>query len=97
MSEGSDSYISPGEARRLLGLSKKLPILPKNNAGFQDENDMSLETSGWWFWRRTRAVAVVTIVDSCGNPIEGATVYGHWSGPTGGDVFGVTDINGQFT
>jgi hypothetical protein len=59
--------------------------------------EMSLETSGWWIWRRTRAVAIVTIVDSGENPVEGATVYGHWSGDTSGEVFGVTDVDGQFT
>ncbi|MCK4953004.1 hypothetical protein KAS14_04405, partial [Candidatus Bathyarchaeota archaeon] len=61
-----------------------------------DAIDMSLETSGWWRIR-TRAVAVVTIVDGGANPVESATVYGHWSGATSGDDWGVTDINGQFS
>ena len=59
--------------------------------------DMFLETSGWWFWRRTRAVVVVTIFDSGDNPVESVTVYGRWSGVTSSNVFGVTAVNGQFT
>jgi len=43
----------------------------------------------------TKAIATITILDSDGSPVEGATVYGHWSGLTSGDVSGVTDANGQ--
>ena len=42
----------------------------------------------------TTAVATVTIVDTNNDPVEGATVYGHWSELTGDTDFGVTDING---
>jgi subtilisin len=45
----------------------------------------------------TRAVATVTVLDADGLPVEGATVYGHWSGLTSGDVSGTTDANGQVT
>jgi len=45
----------------------------------------------------TRAVATVTVLDSDGNPVEGATVYGHWSGLVSEDVSGTTDANGQVT
>jgi len=41
----------------------------------------------------TTAVATVTIVDTNG-AVEGATVYGRWSGLTGDTDFGVTDSNG---
>jgi len=35
-----------------------------------------------WNPRRIRAVVVVTIVDSKGNPVDDAVVYGQWSGAT---------------
>ena len=41
------------------------------------------------------AVATVTVFDSDGNPVEGATVYGQWSGVTTDVDSGVTDANGQ--
>ena len=41
------------------------------------------------------AVATVTIVDSGDNPVEGATVYGQWSGATNDTDSGITDIYGQ--
>jgi serine protease len=40
------------------------------------------------------AVAVVTIMDTTGNPVSGATVYGTWSGATSGSVSGTTGSNG---
>ena len=51
--------------------------------------DMSLKTAG----PNTNAVALVTIVDAAGMPVEGATVEGHWSGATTDS--GVTDVNGE--
>ena len=41
------------------------------------------------------AVATVTIVDSGDNPVEGATVSGHWSGATSDSDSGVTDVDGK--
>ena len=41
------------------------------------------------------AVATVTIVDASDNPVEGATVSGHWSGATNDTDSGITDIYGQ--
>jgi len=41
------------------------------------------------------AVATVTVFDSDGNPVEGATVYGQWSGATNDTDSGITDIYGQ--
>jgi hypothetical protein len=39
--------------------------------------------------------AVVTIFDDEGNPVEGATVYGTFSGDASGSVSGVTDASGE--
>jgi len=44
----------------------------------------------YWF-----AESVVTIVDANGIPVEGATVYGHWSGSVRGNVDGITDEDGR--
>jgi subtilisin/minor extracellular protease Epr len=59
--------------------------------------DMSKQTLGRWRFSWTRAVAVVAILDAEGNPVEGAKVYGHWSGLASGKVYGVTGSNGQVT
>lgn len=60
--------------------------------------DMSLGFWGWgWWFRWVRGIATVTIMDTGGSPVEGATVYGHWSGSVSGDVFGETDNSGQVT
>ncbi len=40
------------------------------------------------------ATAVVTIKDTAGNFVSGATVYGAWSGATTGSVSGTTSANG---
>jgi len=46
-------------------------------------------------WRLYQAEAVVTIVDyPSGNPVSGATVYGHWDGPPG-NVQGTTNGDGE--
>ncbi|MBI2853966.1 MAG: S8 family serine peptidase [Chloroflexi bacterium] len=45
----------------------------------------------------TSALATVTVVDSSGNPVSGATVYGHWSGATSGNTSGLTGANGAVT
>jgi serine protease len=45
----------------------------------------------------TKALATVTIVDADSTPVEGATVYGHWSGATQDADSGVTDASGQTT
>jgi len=41
------------------------------------------------------AIATVTIVDENSAPVDGATVYGHWSGATSDSDSGVTDGVGQ--
>jgi PKD repeat protein len=43
------------------------------------------------------ATAVVTISDTDGNPVSGATVYGTWSGVVSGSVSGTTGANGTVT
>jgi len=48
-------------------------------------------------WILKRAVAVVTIVDAEGSPVEGATVYGGWSGLTTESESGVTGSDGKVT
>lgn len=50
----------------------------------------------WSFlWKIYRVKAVVTILDTEGNPVENAMVYGHWSGSVSGNVNGLTDESGQ--
>ncbi|MBA7517227.1 hypothetical protein ES705_09280 [subsurface metagenome] len=41
------------------------------------------------------AIAKVTIVDAIGNPVEGATVSGVWSGETSDSDSGITDVDGK--
>lgn len=43
----------------------------------------------------TSALATVTIVDAANTPVEGATVYGSWSGATSDIDSAITDVNGQ--
>ena len=44
-----------------------------------------------------RAFATVTIVDTEGSPVEGATVYGSWSGAASGSYYGITNSTGNIT
>ena len=53
--------------------------------------DMSFKTAG----PNTNAVALVTIVDAAGAPVEGATVEGHWSDATSDTDSGVTVASGE--
>jgi subtilisin family serine protease len=53
--------------------------------------EMSKEIRG----KNTKAIATVTIVDADINPVEGATVSGHWSGLTSDRDAGATDANGE--
>jgi serine protease len=55
--------------------------------------DMALKTAG----RNTSALSTVTILDANGIPVEGATVYGSWSGATSDADSGVTDAKGRVT
>lgn len=58
---------------------------------------VSTKTSNYWWWTRTRALATVTIVDSGNNPLEGATVSGHWSGLTSDSDSGTTNSDEKVT
>ena len=53
--------------------------------------DMSLKTAG----PNINAIALVTIVDAAGAPVEGATVEGHWSDATSDTDSGVTVASGE--
>ena len=44
-----------------------------------------------------KAIATVTIVDANNTPVEGATVYGSWSGATSDIDSGITNTNGEVT
>ncbi len=57
-----------------------------------DSIDMELIHIGALFYRAT---ATVTIVDATDNPVEGATVSGHWEDATNDPDSGVTDSDGQ--
>jgi hypothetical protein len=56
--------------------------------------DMYLRVWRFFSLRQYQAEAVVTICDTHGLPVEGATVYGHWKGPPG-YVQGITDSDGK--
>jgi len=58
---------------------------------------MSTETIGRGPWSWTRAIAVVTVVDASGNPVDGATIDGYWNGLTNGAVSATTDASGKVT
>ena len=62
-------------------------------------SDVSVETSSKLAGKNTfvSATAVVTIVDSNGSPVKGATVSGPWSGATGDLDSSVTDSTGKAT
>jgi fibronectin type 3 domain-containing protein len=44
--------------------------------------------------KNVNGIATVTVVDTGGAPVEGATVYGHWSGLTSDSDSGVTAADG---
>jgi PKD repeat protein/predicted secreted protein len=54
----------------------------------------SIEMSGKTAGVNRSATAVVTIRDTAGNPVSGATVYGTWSGDYAATVNGVTGADG---
>jgi len=57
--------------------------------------DMNL-VERWRGWR-TYAEATPMVVDFAGNPVEGATVSGHWEGATSDTDSGLTDASGKVT
>ena len=52
-----------------------------------------IKLNGWY----TYATAIVTILNDNKEPVEGASVSGHWSGLTGDSDSGITDGDGQIT
>jgi hypothetical protein len=59
--------------------------------------DMSLSTNSAGPNTFAKAFATITILDASDSPVEGATVYGSWSGASSGSVYGVTDSIGNVT
>jgi hypothetical protein len=66
------------------------PASMPSNVMHISEIDMSFKTAG----PNVNAIATVTIVDSSNKPVEGATVYGHWSDATSDSDSGITDSSG---
>ncbi|WP_445475397.1 PKD domain-containing protein [Methanococcoides methylutens] len=56
-----------------------------------------VEDYKFWKWTRVYGTAEVKVVDATGNPVNGATVSGQWSGTTSDSDSGVTDSNGKVT
>ena len=77
-------------------MSSVVLAVTKTSFMYVSDIGMSLEILQWWL-RYVRGVATVTIVDTGGGPVVGATVYGHWSGSVSGNVFGVTEGSGRVT
>jgi peptidoglycan/xylan/chitin deacetylase (PgdA/CDA1 family) len=73
--------------------SKPLIIGGSGSVLHVENIDMSWSTQGPFF----KAYTTITIVDDNNAPIEGASVYGSWSGAFTGDVLGVTNASGQVT
>ena len=63
---------------------------PSSNIMHVSDIYMSLKKAGI----NVNAIATVTIVDSSNEPVEGATVYGHWSDATSDSDSGITDSSG---
>jgi len=51
------------------------------------------KANGWY----TYATATVAVFDAAGDPLGNATVEGHWSGLTSGNISGTTDAEGHAT
>jgi len=66
---------------------------PANPTIHVERIDMSIQRAYWGLL--TRAVATVTIYDENGNPVDGATVSGHWSGLTSDTDSGTTGSDGK--
>ena len=78
--------------------SAQVTVIVDNVAGpvqtiYVESLDMALKKAGV----NTSALATVTIVDTVGMPVVGATVSGQWSDATNDIDYGVTDGFGQVT
>ena len=94
-------YYRPAHQRPELwdGYNGELPMAiasqPVNVYMHVSSIDMSFKTSTAGPNIFYTAITAVTIVDASDNPVEGATVFGHWSGATIDTDFGITDASGQ--
>jgi len=73
--------------------SVEIFVQPPQNYMYVESIAMSKEK----LWYLKRAVAVVTILDTKGNPVAGATVHGYWSGRVSWEDSRVTNSNGKAT
>ena len=71
--------------------TSELLVSSVTNTMHVDSINMSLKIAGI----NTNAIALVTIVDATGAPVEGVTVEGNWSNATSDTDSGVTDTIGQ--
>ena len=86
-----------GNEAELSNIANATVASASDNAMHVGSIDMSTDSSergrNVFVW----AVATVTIFDESGNPVEGATVSGHWSDATSDSDSGVTDAGGQIS
>jgi len=88
----SESNETNNEVSKIYA-ARALSVSRDENITHVSSIDMALFTQ----WPLYQASALITIMDTAGTPIEGATVYGSWSGLYIGDINGVTDVHGQVT
>jgi subtilisin len=90
---GRDPYYGYGLVRADLAVGSAPSPEPEPCMMHVDDITMSLVHQGSW----VRARATVKIVSSDGQPVEGAIVYGEWSGAVTGRVSATTDSSGKVT
>lgn|GEM_PF-476838 len=78
-----------------LTASAELTVTEEPTTAIMSIHSVTVELVSRWRGWNYYAEATVTIVDSAGNPVEGATVSGQWSGATSDQDSGITDANGQ--
>ncbi len=90
---GAHNLYGHGLVRADLAVGTEPAPEPEPGTMFVGDIAMSLAYQGPWVSAR----ATVTIVSSDGQPVDGATVYGKWSGATSGSVSGTTGSDGKVT
>jgi hypothetical protein len=83
------------DADEAAGTSEPPPPPPLESKLIVKEISMAIGTKKAGPNNFVWAIATVTVVDESDTPVEGATVYGQWSGATTDTDQGVTDINGK--
>jgi hypothetical protein len=58
-------------------------------------SDINVRATRSWWWFYIHGEATVTVVDSSGGPVRGATVSGHWSGSVHRYSSGTTGTDGR--